>query len=132
MSILRLLYVLLGVAVLVSVFGMVNTLALATFERTREIGMLRTIGMTRRQVRRMVRYEGILTAAIGDAMGVAVGIATGAAVIMAIDQQAFAFSVPLGFVAVLAASTALLGVVATVLPAQRAARQDVLAALQYD
>jgi putative ABC transport system permease protein len=80
----------------------------------------------------MVRYEGILTAAIGGAMGVAVGIATGAAVIMAIDQQAFAFSVPLGFVAVLAASTALLGVVAAVLPAQRAARQDVLAALQYD
>ena len=71
---LSMLYVLLGFSVIVSLFGMVNTLVLSVFERTREIGMLRTIGMTRRQARQMIRHESIITALIGAALGLGVGI----------------------------------------------------------
>ena len=72
---LSMLYVLLGFSVIVSLFGMVNTLVLSVFERTREIGMLRTIGMTRRQARQMIRHESIITALIGAALGLGVGTA---------------------------------------------------------
>ena len=72
---LAMLYVLLGFSVLVSLFGMVNTLVLSVFERTREIGMLRAIGMTRRQSRRMIRHESIITALIGAALGLGLGTA---------------------------------------------------------
>ena len=66
---LAMLYVLLGFSVIVSLFGMVNTLVLSVFERTRELGMLRAIGMTRRQARRMIRHESVITALIGAAIG---------------------------------------------------------------
>ena len=68
---LLLLYVLLALSVVISLFGMINTLALSVFERTRELGMLRAVGMTRRQVRRMVRHESVITALIGAALGIA-------------------------------------------------------------
>ena len=71
---LAMLYVLLGFSVIVSLFGMVNTMVLSVFERTREIGMLRTIGMTRRQARRMIRHESIITALIGAALGLGLGL----------------------------------------------------------
>ena len=71
--ILNMLYVLLGFSVVVSLFGMVNTLVLAVYERTRELGMLRAVGMTRRQARRMIRHESIITALIGAAMGIPLG-----------------------------------------------------------
>ena len=74
-KLLSMLYVLLGFSVIVSLFGMVNTLVLSVFERTREIGMLRTIGMTRRQARQMIRHESIITALIGAALGLGVGTA---------------------------------------------------------
>ena len=67
-------YVLLALTVIVSLFGIVNTLVLSVMERTREVGMLRAIGMTRRQTRRMVRHEGIVTALIGAALGAVVGL----------------------------------------------------------
>ena len=73
-TVLAMLYVLLGFSVIVSLFGMVNTMVLSVFERTREIGMLRTIGMTRRQARRMIRHESIITALIGAAMGLGLGL----------------------------------------------------------
>ena len=73
-TILAMLYVLLGFSVIVSLFGMVNTMVLSVFERTREIGMLRTIGMTRRQARRMIRHESIITALIGSALGLGLGL----------------------------------------------------------
>ena len=72
-NVMGMLYVLLGFSVIVSLFGMVNTMVLSVFERTREIGMLRTIGMTRRQARRMIRHESIITALIGAALGVGLG-----------------------------------------------------------
>ena len=68
------LYALLGLSVIVSLFGVINTLVLSVFERTRELGMLRAIGMTRRQVRRMIRHESIVTALIGAALGIGVGM----------------------------------------------------------
>ena len=73
-SLLAIFYVLLALAVIVSLFGIVNTLVLSTFERTRELGMLRAVGMTRRQVRRMVRHESIITALIGAGLGIAAGL----------------------------------------------------------
>ena len=73
-QLLNLLYVLLALSVIVSLFGMVNTLVLSVFERTREIGMLRAVGMSRRQVRRMVRQESVITALIGAALGLPLGL----------------------------------------------------------
>ena len=77
-SLLAIFYVLLALAVIVSLFGIVNTLVLSTFERTRELGMLRAVGMSRRQVRRMVRHESIITALIGAGLGIGAGLALAA------------------------------------------------------
>ena len=80
-------YVLLALSVIVSLFGIVNTLVLSVFERTRELGMLRAVGMTRRQVRRMVRWESIITALIGAALGLALGIVLAALVTAALATK---------------------------------------------
>ena len=76
-SILYLLYLLLALTVIISLFGIVNTMALSVFERTREIGMLRAIGTTRRQLRRMIRYESVITGIIGGLFGIVIGIGHG-------------------------------------------------------
>jgi putative ABC transport system permease protein len=131
-SVLRLLYVLLGIAVLVSVFGMVNTLVLSVFERTREIGMLRALGMTRRQVRRMVRHEGILTAVIGGGLGIPLGIGAAAAVLRTVDDGRVAFSLPVGTLGAFVVATVALGFIAAILPARRASRLNAIDALQYE
>jgi putative ABC transport system permease protein len=130
-QVLNLFYVLLALSVVVSLFGMVNTLALSVFERTRELGMLRAVGMTRRQVRRMIRHESIVTALIGAALGIPVGIGLAAAAATALGKYGVSFTVPLsvvGFV-VLAISA---GNLASLLPARRASRLNVLEALQYE
>src|SRR4029434_2883336 len=93
-SVLNILYVLLALSVVVSLFGIVNTLVLTVFERTREIGMLRAIGMTRRQVRRMVRYESVITALSGGVLGIALGIALGALLVARVDF--INFTLPVG------------------------------------
>src|SRR5205814_7892501 len=85
-TILNIFYVLLALSVIVSLFGMVNALALAVFERTREIGMLRAVGTTRRQVRRMVRHESVITALIGAALGLPLGVAVAAVAIRALKS----------------------------------------------
>ena len=85
-QLLAIFYVLLALAVIVSLFGIVNTLVLSTFERTRELGMLRAVGMTRRQMRRMVRHESIITAPLGAVTGIALGLGL-AAIVVAVARR---------------------------------------------
>jgi putative ABC transport system permease protein len=130
--ILNLLYVLLALSVVVSLFGMVNTLALAVHERTRELGMLRAVGMTRRQARAMVRGESIITALIGAALGIPVGIGLAALTTRALAECGVQLSIPVGMLASFTVVAIVVGVVAAVLPARRASRLNVLRALRYE
>ena len=129
-TLLNLLYVLLSLSIVISLFGIVNTLVLTVFERTRELGMLRAVGMTRRQVRRMIRHESIVTALIGAALGIPVGIVLALMVGQAIKFAAFTIPVTTLVVFVIAAIIA--GIVAAIFPARRAGRLNVLEALQYE
>jgi putative ABC transport system permease protein len=131
-TILTLLYVLLALSLVVSLLGMVNTLILAVHERTRELGMLRAVGMTRRQARRMVRGESVVTALIGAALGLPLGIGMAALVTRALEGYGVELALPAGTLAIFAATAVLAGVVAAVMPARRASRIDVLRALQYE
>ena len=129
-SILNILYVLLALSVVVSVFGIVNTLVLTVFERTREIGMLRAIGMTRRQIRRMIRHESIITALIGATIGIALGIVLAALLIARVDFIDFTF--PATQVIVFFGAAILVGIVAAIFPARRAAKLNPLEAIAYE
>jgi ABC-type antimicrobial peptide transport system permease subunit len=129
-SILNILYVLLALSVIVSLFGIVNTLVLTVFERTREIGMLRAIGMTRRQVRRMIRHESVITALIGGVLGIVLGIVLGALLVARVEF--IQFSLPLVSLIIFGVMTIVVGIVAAIFPARRAARLNVLEALQYE
>jgi putative ABC transport system permease protein len=131
-TLLALLYVLLALSVIVSLFGMVNTLALSVLERTRELGMLRAVGMTRRDVRRMVRHESVITALIGAAVGLPLGIFLAALVTRALSSQGIVFALPTTSLVVFAVMALLAGILAAVLPARRAARLNVLEALKYE
>ena len=130
--ILNIFYVLLALSIIVSLFGMVNALALSVFERTRELGMLRAIGLTRRQTRRMIRYESVIIALIGAALGLPLGILLAAVVTKAMDSLDVTFSLPLLTVIVFALVATLAGMLAAILPARRASRLNVLKALQYE
>ena len=118
------LYALLAVIVVISIVGIINTLLLSVFERTREIGLLRAVGTTRRQVRRMVRYESVITSVIGATLGVVVGVVFGGMVIYRIDEIPFAF--PTGQIIIFFIVAIIAGVLAAILPARRASRLDVL------
>jgi len=126
------LYVMLTLAVFVSVFGMINTLVLSVYERTREIGMLRAIGMTRRQVRRMIRQESIITALIGAAIGLPLGIFLAALVNRALSEYDVRFAIPWGQLIVLTIVAVIIGVLAAIMPARRAAKLDPLRAIAYE
>ncbi len=129
-SILNILYVLLALSVLVSLFGIVNTLYLTVFERTREIGMLRAIGTTRRQIRRMIRHESVITALIGGVIGIALGVAL--AVLLVARVEFIEFALPVVQLVGFAVASIVIGIVAAILPARRAARLDPLEALHYE
>jgi putative ABC transport system permease protein len=131
-QILQILYVLLALAVIVSLFGIVNTLVLSVFERTRELGMLRAVGMSRRQVRRMIRHESVITALIGAVLGIVVGLFLAALVTTALSKEGLQFALPIGSLAAFMVVAALAGILAAIAPARRAARLNVLDALQYE
>jgi putative ABC transport system permease protein len=130
--IIYLIYALLSMSVLISLFGIVNTLVLSVFERTREIGMLRAIGLTRRQTRRMVRYESVITSLIGAVIGTLVGLFFGWVMAEGLKSQGIVFTVPVGQLIVFFVLSAVAGVLAAILPARRASRLNILEALQYE
>jgi len=131
-SIVSIFNILLALAVIVSLFGLVNALVLATFERTRELGMLRAVGMTRRQVRRMVRHESVITAVIGAIAGIAIGFGIAGLAVAQWGSDGLSMGVPVGSLVAFVVVAVIAGVVAAVLPARRAARLDVLSALAYE
>jgi putative ABC transport system permease protein len=122
--------VLLALSVIIAGLGIVNTLALSVIERTREIGLLRAVGMQRRQLRRMVRYEAVIISVFGALVGLATGV--GFALVVqraASDEGIEVLSVPVERLALFVAAAAVIGVVAAIWPARRAARMDVLQAI---
>jgi putative ABC transport system permease protein len=125
-------YVLLALAIVISLLGIVTTLALSIHERTRELGMLRAVGMSRRQVRRMVRYEAVITALIGAVLGTILGVIFATLVSRPLADEGFELSYPIGTLVLLLVLAALAGVLAAIWPARRAARLDVLQALAYE
>ncbi len=131
-TLLGVVYALLALAVIVSLFGIVNTLALSIHERTRELGLLRAIGASRRQVRRMVRYESVITALIGAVLGLVLGVIFAVIVSRPLADEGFVLSIPVGTLLVLLLLAAIAGVVAAIGPARRASRLDVLEALAYE
>ncbi len=131
-QLLSLFYVLLGLAVIVSLFGIVNTLALSIYERTRELGRVRAIGMSRRQVRSMVRYESVITALIGAVLGLVLGVLFAIAMTPPLADQGLKISIPVGTLVILLVLAAVAGVLAAIAPARRASRLDVLQALAYE
>jgi putative ABC transport system permease protein len=133
-TLLGLIYGLLGLAILIAVMGIANTLALSMHERTRELGLLRAVGQTRRQLRSTVRWEALLIALFGTLAGVGLGVFLGWALTRAAaSQEGFGvFAVPPAPIAVIVIVGSLAGVIAAVRPARRAARLDVLDALATD
>jgi putative ABC transport system permease protein len=131
-SLLNLLYVLLALSIVISLVGMINTLVLSVYERTREIGMLRAVGMSRRQTRRMVRHESVVTALIGAGIGLPVGVLLAAAVTHALGRFGVSFELSWGSLVLFTVVAIGAGIVAAIAPARRAAKLNVLAALQYE
>ncbi|MFF6780656.1 FtsX-like permease family protein [Streptomyces sp. NPDC012510] len=130
---LYLVYALLGLAIVIAVLGVVNTLALSVVERTREIGLLRAIGLARRQLRRMIRLESVVIAVFGAVLGLALGLVWGVCVQQVLALQGMkALAIPWGTVIAVVIGSAVVGVVAALLPALRASRMNVLAAIAHE
>jgi putative ABC transport system permease protein len=121
----------LAMAIVIALLGIANTLALSIMERKREIGLLRAVGMTRRQVRRMIRWEAVLVAVFGAVIGMLVGVGLGVAVVTAIGAG-IQVAVPWLNLAVYLVLAALGGVLASVIPGWRGSRLDVLDAIAYE
>jgi putative ABC transport system permease protein len=132
-QILGLITALLMLSIFIALFGIVNTLALSIFERTRELGLLRAVGMSRRQVRSMIRGESVIIAVMGAILGLAVGVLFGYAIVEALaDEGIGAVVVPGGQLLTYVILAGIAGVIAAVFPARRAARLDVLAAISHE
>ncbi len=124
-----LIYALLSLSVIVALLGIVNTLALSVHERTRELGMLRAVGMSRRQVRGMIRSESVITAAIGAVLGIVLGLVFALIVSRPLAEDGFVFTVPIVTLIAVFILAGIAGVVAAIPPARRAAKVDVLRAV---
>jgi putative ABC transport system permease protein len=132
-QLLTLFYVLLALAVVIAFLGIVNTLALSVLERVRELGLLRAIGMTRGQLRAMVRWEAVIIAMLGAVLGLVVGTFFGWTMVRAMRSQGITvFSLPIGSLLTFVLIAALAGVLAAVLPGRRAAKLDILRAIVTD
>ncbi|MGI8329206.1 ABC transporter permease [Actinomadura scrupuli] len=132
-QLLTMIIALLVLSIIIAALGIVNTLALSVIERTREIGLLRAVGMSRRQLRRMVRYESVVIAVFGATLGLTAGVLFGWALQRAMAEEGVkVLSIPFGRLALYAAAAALIGVIAAIWPARRAARMDVLRAITRD
>jgi len=131
-QLLYLIYVLLAMSVLVSLFGIINTLVLSIYERTREIGMLRAIGTTRAQLRMTVAWESVITAVIGAVLGLLLGIVLAVLVTAGLQSEGVEYVIPVGSLLFWVAFSMVFGVIAAVYPAMRAARMDVLQAIAYE
>ncbi|MFJ4788342.1 ABC transporter permease [Streptomyces sp. NPDC088794] len=130
---LYLVYALLGLAIVIAVLGVVNTLALSVVERTREIGLLRAIGLARRQLRRMIRLESVVIAVFGAVLGLALGLVWGVCTQQVLALQGMnALAVPWATIVEVVVGSAVVGVVAALLPALRASRMNVLAAIAHE
>lgn len=130
---LYLVYALLGLAIVIAVLGVVNTLALSVVERTREIGLLRAIGLARRQLRRMIRLESVVIAVFGAVLGLALGLVWGVCVQQVLALQGMtALAIPWATIVAVVVGSAIVGIVAALLPALRASRMNVLAAIAHE
>ncbi|MEV0319807.1 ABC transporter permease [Streptomyces sp. NPDC050658] len=130
---LYLVYALLGLAIIIAVLGVVNTLALSVVERTREIGLLRAIGLARRQLRRMIRLESVVIAVFGALLGLALGLVWGVAAQQVLALQDMkAFAIPWSTVIAVVIGSVVVGLAAALLPALRASRMNVLAAIAHE
>ncbi len=130
---LYLVYALLGLAIVIAVLGVVNTLALSVVERTREIGLLRAIGLARRQLRRMIRLESVVIAVFGAVLGLALGLVWGVCVQQVLALQGMrVLAIPWTTIVAVVVGSAVVGIVAALLPALRASRMNVLAAIAHD
>ncbi len=132
-QLINLIYGLLGLSVIIAIFGVVNTLALSIIERTREIGMLRAVGTLRKQVRTMIRWESIVISFFGAFTGVALGLLLGIALQrLLVDEGISELGIPWSLIGIVLVATAIVGVLAAVWPARRAANLDVLAAIRTE
>ncbi len=131
-QLLAVIYVLLALSVIISLFGVVNTLVLTIYERTREIGMLRAIGASRSQIRRMVRYESLITAMIGAIIGAVIGIAVAVAAVEALSDEGLVLGIPVVGIVLVLILAGLAGILAGFWPARRASKIEVMEALQYE
>jgi putative ABC transport system permease protein len=128
-QIIYLLYALLAMSLVISLFGIANSLFLSIHERTREIGMLRAVGATAAQVRQIIRYESVITAVIGGLLGTAIGVLFAWLSTFALEDLGVGFSLPAAQLVVFLALAVLVGVAGAVAPARRASRLDVLEAI---
>jgi putative ABC transport system permease protein len=132
-QILGLVTALLMMAIVIAVFGIVNTLSLSVYERTRELGLLRAVGMSRLQVKRMVRSESVIIAVFGALLGMAVGVVFGWALQQALEPEGVTeLTIPVVALIVYLVLAGLAGVIAAIGPARRAAKLDVLQAVSYE
>ena len=129
-QLLVLVYAMLALALVIAVLGIVNTLALSVVERTREVGLLRAVGLSRRQMRRAIRLEAVVIAVLGAVLGVVLGLVFGLVLMTSLrDEGLEVISVPVGQLLLVVLGAGVAGVVAAALPARRAARLDVLRAI---